>query len=73
MKQKLHHLEKQIEEDGFSVSDGTEKDILKVMAGRNLSDNPHMKFLRNKQMKLLQSSKMGRRYHPQIIRFILSL
>ena len=24
-------------------------------------------------MKLLQSAKMGRRYHPQIIRFALSL
>ena len=73
LKQRLHHLEKQIERDGFPVSDATEKDILKIIAGKNLDDNPHMKFFWNEQMKLLQSSKMGRRYHPQIIRFALSL
>ena len=43
------------------------------MAGKNLEDNPHMKFFWDQQMKLLQSSKMGRRYHPQIIRFAMSL
>jgi hypothetical protein len=43
------------------------------MAGKNLEDNPHMKLFWEQQMKLLQSSKMGRRYHPQIIRFALSL
>jgi hypothetical protein len=43
------------------------------MAGKNLEENPHMKFFWEHQMKLLQTSKMGRRYHPQIIRFALSL
>ena len=43
------------------------------MAGKNLEENPHMKFFWEQQMKLLQTSKMGRRYHPQIIRFPLSL
>ena len=32
-----------------------------------------MKFFWPEQMKLLQRTKMGRRYHPQIIRFALSL
>ena len=32
-----------------------------------------MKFFWQEQMKLLQSSKMGRRYHPQVIRFALSI
>ena len=56
---RLHNLEKQIKQDGFSVSDATEKDILKIMAGKNLDDNPHMKFFWDQQMKLLQSTKMG--------------
>ncbi len=73
LKVRLHNLEKQIEQNGFSVSDATEKDILKIMAGKNLDDNPHMKFFWDQQMKLLQSTKMGRRYHPQVIRFALSL
>ena len=73
LKERVHNLEKQISRDGFSVSDATEKDILKTMAGKNLDDIPHMKFFWEKQMKLLQSSKMGRRYRPLIIRFALSL
>ena len=73
LKERLHNLEKQIKQDGFSVSDATEKDILKIMAGKNLDNNPHMKFFWDQQMKLLQSTKMGRRYHLQITRFALSL
>ena len=73
LKERLHNLEKQTKRDGSSVSDATEKDILKIMAGKNLDDNPHMQFFWDQQMKLLQPSKMGRRYHPQIIRFALYL
>lgn len=32
-----------------------------------------MKFFWEQQMTLLQSNKMGRRYHPQVIRFALSI
>lgn len=39
------------------------------MAGKNLEENPHMKFF----WMLLQTGKICRRYHPQIIRFALSL
>ena len=67
LKQRLHHLEKQMKQDGFSVSDATEKDILKFMAGKDLDDNPHMNFIWNEQMKLFQSLKMGHRYRSQII------
>ena len=57
----------------MSVSDSLGKDLLKIMAGQNLEATPHMKFFWQEQMKLLQFKKMGRRYHPQIIRFALSL
>ena len=43
------------------------------MAGQNLEATPHMKFFWEQQMALLQSKKMGRRYHPQVIRFALSI
>ena len=68
--QRLKTLEKRIKRDGLGISQSTEKDILKIMAGKNLDDKPHMKFFWDQQMKLLHSIKMGRRYHPQIIRFV---
>ena len=43
------------------------------MGGQNLDTTPHMKFFWEQQMILLQSKKMGRRYHPQVIRFALSI
>ena len=43
------------------------------MGGQTLDATPHMKFFWQEQMNLLQSAKMGRRYHPQVIRFTLSL
>lgn len=73
LEKRLQNLEKSIEKDGLGVSESTEKDILKIMAGQNLEATPHMKFFWEQQMKLLQSSKMGRRYHPQVIRFALSV
>ena len=44
----------------------------KIMSGQN-PEGTHMKFFWQQQMVLLQSKKMGRRYHPQVIRFALSI
>ena len=57
----------------MGISDSLENDILKIMGGQNLEATPHMKFFWEQQMKLLQTKKFGRHYHPQIIRFALSL
>ena len=65
-------MQRKIDDEGVSVSDSLE-DLLKIIAGQNLEATPHMKFFWQEQMKLLQAKKMGRRYHPQIIRFALSL
>ena len=73
LKDRVEQLEATITKDGVGISDSLEKDILKIMSGQNLEATPHMKFFWEQQMKLLQSEKMGRRYHPQIIRFALSL
>jgi hypothetical protein len=72
---RLKELQRNIEqrERGIGISEGLEKDILKIMGGQNLEATPHMKFFWQEQMKLLQAAKMGRRYHPQVIRFALSI
>ena len=69
---KLELLQSKIDK-GVDVSESLEKDLLKIMGGQNMEATPHMKFFWQEQMKLLQAKKMGRRYHPQIIRFALSL
>ena len=73
LEDRLQQLQQNIEQHGIGISEGLEKDILKIMGGQNLEATPHMKFFWQEQMKLLQSAKMGRQYHPQIIRFALSL
>ena len=73
LEDRLIELQSKIQQQGIGISEGLEKDILKIMGGQSLEATPHMKFFWQEQMKLLQSSKMGRRYHPQIIRFALSL
>ena len=73
LQDRLKELQLKIEQQGINISDGLEKDILKIMGGQSLEATPHMKFFWQEQMKLLQSAKMGRRYHPQVIRFALSI
>ena len=70
---RLGQLQTEIKKDGVGVSEGLEKDLLTIMGGQSLEATPHMKFFWEQQMKLLQTKKMGRRYHPQVIRFALSL
>lgn len=73
LEDRLQHLQAKIEQDGIGVSVSLETDLLKIMGGQNLEATPHMKFFWKQQMALLQSNKMGRRYHPQVIRFALSI
>ena len=73
LEDRLQEFQCKIKEQGIGISESLEKDILKIMGGQTLEATPHMKFFCQEQMKLLQSAKMGRRYHPQVIRFALSL
>ena len=73
LEDRLEILQAKIEKDGIGVSASLETDLLKIMAGQNLEATPHMKFFWEQQMALMQSKKMGRRYHPQVIRFALSI
>ena len=73
LESRLKELESRIKDDGVGVSGTLENDILKIMGGQNFEATPHIKFFWEQQLKLLKSDKFGRRYHPQIIRFALSL
>ena len=73
LEDRLQELQLKIEKQEIGISESIEKDILMIMSGQNLDAMPHMKFFWQEQMKLLQRTKMGRRYHPKIIRFALSL
>ena len=70
---RIKELESKIKNHGVEISGTLENNILKIMSGQNLEATPHMKFFWEQQIKLLQSEKFGRRYHPQIIRFALLL
>ncbi|CAB4003669.1 Hypothetical predicted protein [Paramuricea clavata] len=73
LEDRLEILQAKIEKDGIGVSASFETDLLKIMGGQNLEATPHMKFFWEQQMALMQSKKMGRRYHIQVIRFALSI
>ncbi len=73
LEERLQTLEKKIEECGIQVDEAVDKDILQIMSGQNLDATPHMKFFWEQQVRLFKSNKLGRRYHPQVIRFALSL
>jgi hypothetical protein len=73
LEEQLEELQQKIVDQGVSVDKSLEEDILQIMNGQNLEATPHMKLFWQEQMKLLQSSSIGRRYHPQIIRFDLSV
>ena len=66
-------MQLQIEKHAVNVSKPLEKDLLTIMSAQNLDATPHMKFFWEHQMHLLQTNKMGHRYHPQVIRFALSI
>ena len=67
---RLQNMQRQIEKHGVNVSKPLEKDLLTIMQGQNLDSTPHMKFFWEQQIRLFAKRvKMGRRYHPQVIRF----
>ena len=73
LEERLQSLEKKIKADSVHVDETIDKDILQIMSNQNLDATQHMKLFWQRQVKVLQSNKHGRRYHPQVIRFALSL
>ena len=70
---RISELEVEIEKNSITVNESLEKDLLEIFANNGTDISPHMKVFWEQQRKLLASPKFGRRYHPHVIRFCLSL
>ena len=73
LKEKLSGLEKEIERNSITINEALESDLLSILGNTDLKRTPHMDFFWQQQKKLLSSPKFGRRYHPHLIRFCLSV
>ncbi len=73
MEERIGQLEKEIETNSIAINESLEKDILEIFANNSGEISPHMRVFWEQQRKLLSSPKFGRRYHPHVIRFCLSL
>ena len=70
---RIAELEKEIKTNSIPIDETMEKDILAILADSGEEVTPHMKVFWEQQRKLLAAPKFGRRYHPHIIRFCLSV
>ena len=66
-------MKKEIYSNSIEINKALEDDILNILGNSDLKSTPHMNLFWQQQKKLLASSKFGRRYHPHLIRFCLSL
>ena len=72
LESKAEDLKKEIEENSVAVGEKLEKDLLTILADISLDQSPHVKLFWEQQ-KILLSSSFGHIYHPQLIRFCLSI
>jgi hypothetical protein len=70
---RISQLEKEIAKNSVPIDETLEKDILAKLADSGDEITPHMRVFWEQQRKMLASPKFGRRYHPHIIRFCLSI
>jgi hypothetical protein len=70
---RIAEQEKEIERNSIPIDETMEKDILAILADGGDKVTPHMKVFWEQQRKLLSMPKFGRRYHPHIIHFCLSV
>ena len=66
-------MKKEIYSNSTEINKALEDDILNILGNSDLNSTPHMNLFWQQQKKLLASPKFGRRYHPHMIRFCLSL
>ena len=70
---RISELEADIEKNSITINESLEKDLLEIFANSSSDITPHMKVFWEQQRKFIASPKFGRRYHPHVIRFCLSL
>ena len=73
LESQLEGMKKEIYSNNIEISKALEDDMLNILDNSYLNSTPHMNLFWQQQKKLLASSKFGRRYHPHLIRFCLSL
>ncbi|CAB4011887.1 Hypothetical predicted protein, partial [Paramuricea clavata] len=69
----LVNMHREIRSNSIEINKTLEDDILSILDKSDLKTLPHMNLFWQQQKKLLVSPKFGRRYHPHLIRFCLSL
>eukprot|EP00794_Sanderia_malayensis_P002273 gene2273-2612_t len=73
LQNELKRLEKEICKSGCNVNDELHTDLTSIFERRAIEISPHMKLMWEEQQRLCKVTPMARRYHPQFIRFCLSL
>ena len=73
LKGQINAMSRDILTNSIKIDKTLENDILGILKENYLKSSPHMNLFWQQQKKLLASPKFGRRYHPHLIRFCLSL
>jgi hypothetical protein len=73
LESQLVNMQREIHSNSIEINKTLEDDILSILDKSDLKTSPHMNLFWQQQKKLLASPKFGRRYHPHLIRFCLSL
>ena len=73
LKDQIAKMNKDIMSNSIEIDKNLESDVLDILKSSDLKSSPHMDLFWQQQKKLLASPNFGRRYHPHLIRFCLSL
>ena len=73
LKDQVAKMSKDIISNSTEIDKNLESDVLDILKSSDLKSSPHMDLFWQQQKKLLASPNFGRRYHPHLIRFCLSL
>jgi hypothetical protein len=73
LESQIENMRKDISSNSIEIDKALEDDILAILGKNDMKSSPHMNLFWQQQKKLLASPTFGRRYHPQLIRFCLSL
>ena len=73
LRAELQQMQAEIAANSLHIGEEFSKDLKSIMSNSQRNIPPFMKFFWEEQQKYLTSSKTGVRYHPQIIRYCLSL
>ena len=73
LREELQQMQAELAANSLHSGEEFSKDLKSIMSDSQRNMPPFMKFFWEEQQKYLSSSKTGVRYHPQIIRYCLSL